>query len=72
MKALVNDVIQLDPAHCRWGPLLCIVDKVQDWGVRCYALVPGERGSMYLNVNHGDYYVVGRAEWVNDAPGQPL
>lgn len=74
MTAIPNDVIQLTPGPgLEWGPLLCIVDKVAAWGVRCYALVPAthsspeERGRapsrMYLRVDHGGYVVIGPAEW---------
>jgi len=63
----INDVIQLDPAQSPWGPLLCIVDEVKQWGVRCYALIPQERGtapgSMYLRVEHGKFHIIGPAEW---------
>lgn len=64
----MNDVVQLDPAHCRWGALLAIVEEVREWGIVCYALIPqtaGEPpGRMYMRVNNGEYFVVGRAEWV--------
>jgi hypothetical protein len=67
VKATVNDVIQLDPAHCEWGPLLCIVSVVKAWGVQCYAIVATKRGDppeqMYLRVEHGHYVRIGRAEW---------
>jgi hypothetical protein len=63
----INDVIQLDPAESPWGPLLCIVSEVKDWGVQCYAFVPTERnkppGLMYLRVNHDKYTVIGPAEF---------
>ncbi len=61
-------VIQLDPAHCDWGPLLCIVEKVEAWGVKCYALHSGRRGEppgcMYMRISHGHYATVGPAEWI--------
>jgi hypothetical protein len=64
----VNDVIQLDPAQCKWGPLLCIVDEVKSWGVRCYALLPDARdrppNPMYLRVDTGKFQVIGTAEWI--------
>lgn len=67
MTASVDDVIQLDPTN-DWGPLLCIVDEIKNWGVRCYALVPQQRaegpGHMYLRVEHDLYKVVGKAAWV--------
>lgn len=67
MTAAVGDVIQLDPAHCDWGPLLCIVSEVKSWGVQCYAIYPEERGKppsqMYLRPRHEHYVVIGRAEW---------
>lgn len=69
MKAVVNDVVQLNPEHSYgWGPLLCIVDEVHGWGIRCYALVPVKRWEapnlMYLRVNHENYVIVGKVEWV--------
>lgn len=67
MKALKGDVIQLDPDHCDWGPLLCIVDEVKAWGVSCYALHPDKRGEppprMFMRVDHGNYEVIGLAVW---------
>jgi hypothetical protein len=63
----LNDVIQLDPTKNDWGPLLCIVDEVKSWGVRCYVLLPEKRGeppgSMYLRVEVGTFVVIGPAEW---------
>lgn len=65
--AAVRDVIQLDPEHNDWGPLLCIVDKIYAWGVQCYALIPEERhrppDQMFLRVSHGHYQRIGKAEW---------
>lgn len=62
----VYDVIQLGPEH-HWGPLLCIVTEVRDWGVQCYALVPEKRGeqpgAMFLRVEYGKFERVGRAAW---------
>lgn len=75
VDAIVGDVIQLDPAHCDWGPLLCIVDEVRSngRGVRCYNVYPEERGklasAMYLHVKHGHYVVIGRAEWAIGTEG---
>jgi hypothetical protein len=61
-------VIQLDPVHCSWGPLLCIVESVHSWGVVCYALVAERRGEppaqMFIRVKHEHYVVLGVAEWV--------
>ena len=62
MNASEGDVIQLDPDHCRFGPLLCIVSEVKSWGVQCYAVFNKEEAA-YFRVNHGNYVVVGRAEW---------
>jgi hypothetical protein len=63
----VNDVIQLDPNHHGWGPLICIVDEVSNWGVRCYWLVPQERNQptlqAYYRAKHGTYVRIGPAEW---------
>lgn len=71
--AAVGDVIQLDPTltvGADWGPLLCIVDKVKAWGVRCYHMQPTGRNEpllrMYIRVNHLDYVVIGPAEWTID------
>jgi hypothetical protein len=63
-----NDVIQLDPAgELAWGPLLCVVEEVKPWGVKCYALIPTRRGEqphmMWMRVEHGAYAVVGPAAW---------
>ena len=67
MSVKVNDVIQLDPAQSPWGPLLCIVDEVKSWGVRCYVLLPDQRNAppnrMYLRVEVGTFVVIGPAEW---------
>lgn len=64
----VGDVIQLDPSHCRWGPLLCIVDEVKSWGVCCHWLQTTTEG-MPLGVvsyraEYGTFHRIGRAEWV--------
>ena len=65
---LQHAVIQLDPEHSAWGPLLCIVDEVKSWGVQCYAIHPEERdkppGAMYLRVKHEHYVVIGSAQWI--------
>jgi len=60
-----DDVIQLAPEHCRWGPLLCIVDEVRPWGVIAYAVMPSanQDETMPLRVAHGHYVRIGRAEW---------
>lgn len=68
MSAEKHDVIQLDPEHGTWGPMLCIVSDVHSWGVTAYWLVATERGKApdraYVRANHGTYIVVGKAEWV--------
>lgn len=67
-KAIAGMVIQLDPEHSVWGPLLCIVEENKDWGVVCYAIHPQQRGEppgkMYLRVNHEHYVVIGSVQWV--------
>jgi hypothetical protein len=78
MRAKVNSVVQIDPDSALghiWGGLLCIVEDVTDWGVKCYALYPEKRCCppeyMYLRVSHGEYAVIGPAafcDWV-EAPG---
>ena len=69
MTVQVHDVIQLDPAHCEWGPLLCIVSEVKSWGVKCYLPYPLQRGEppsqMFLQCKHEHYVVIGRAEWAS-------
>lgn len=71
----LNDVIQLDPAQNDWGPLLCIVDEVRSWGVRCYVLLPDARdrppNRMYLRVDTGTFQVVGPAEWTVASADRP-
>jgi len=61
----VSNVIQLHPDYSDWGPLLCIVDRVYDWGVRAYWFVAEERGKppgrAYIRVRHGEYDVIGYA-----------
>ena len=77
VSVTVNSVIQLDPTQSSWGPLLCIVDEVRSWGVRCYAFMVEDRhelpSRMYLRVEHGKYIVIGAAEWsvvtALDSPG---
>jgi hypothetical protein len=63
-----GDVVQLDTGM-DWGPLLCIVDKVHEWGVRCYALVPSTRNSppeqMHLRAPVDQYVRIGEAKWVS-------
>jgi hypothetical protein len=67
-------VIQLDPEHCQWGCLLCIVDSVRAWGVVCYALMPEQRGTspscMFMRVKHGQYMALGTAEWTMGAASE--
>jgi hypothetical protein len=58
----MHDVVQLAPDG-RWGPLLCIVTDVREWGVQCYALIPGEPGPMYLRAELGTFERVGVAVW---------
>lgn len=65
----LGSVIQLDPAHSPWGPLLAVVDEIHAWGVRCYALIPNQRGeapgAMYMRVTNGRYAVTGGAAiWI--------
>jgi hypothetical protein len=71
----IDDVIQLDKDHA-WGPVLCIVTKVNPWGVECYAFAPifhdvhaaAARCCRWapaaLRVERGQYERVGRAVWV--------
>lgn len=60
-------VIQVDPTGNKWGcPLLCIVEEVKPWGVKCYSPhleADGTASTLPLRVNHGDYVVIGMAEW---------
>ena len=72
-RACPMDVIQLDPEHCRWGPILCIVDEVRDWGVTCYSPYPSEKADevVPLRVQHGHYVIIGQAEWAM-APSSQL
>lgn len=63
----VGDVIQLDPAHCEWGPLLMFVEEVRSWGVICNMHIPGKAGEVWMmpmRVEHGKYARVGRLEWM--------
>lgn len=66
----VNDVVQLDPARCPWGPLLGIVCEVAEWGITFVAIVPVSReqgaGFMPMRVKHGDYRRIGAAAWCRD------
>lgn len=63
-----NDVIQLDPRTCEWGPLFCIVSDVKSWGVQAYWLQATERnkppGKCFIRVEHGNYIKIGSAEWI--------
>jgi hypothetical protein len=71
VKQLVESgmVIQIDPDKSDWGPLLCIVTKASRRGlVHCHVLVPDPTGkaetqAMMLNVEHGDYAIIGKAIW---------
>ena len=66
--AAVKDVVQLDPAHCSWGPVFVIVTEVKKTCILGYFLVPEERdtppGCAYVWVNHEHYVRIGRAEWI--------
>lgn len=63
-----NDVVQIDPEKSVWGPVFVIVTEVRTWGIQGYFLVPENRneppGCAYVRVNHGDYAIIGHAEWV--------
>lgn len=64
----IGDVVQCDPEHSCWGPVFVIVTKVRRSGIQGYFMVPEERdkppGAAYVNVDHGEYVRIGRAEWV--------
>lgn len=76
MKAILGDVVQLDPDQGpgeMWGGLLCIVDDATPGGrfLRVYALMPTTRGQapacMWLRVARTQCRVIGRSafcDWV--------
>jgi hypothetical protein len=70
----VGDIIQLNPETSPWGPLLCIVDKVSSWGVRCYWLVATTRGEppgcAYYRAEWGTFVLIGKAEWRVGSPDE--
>jgi len=63
----VGDVIQLDPEHSPWGPMLCIVEEVHPWGVSCYWLgaTARDRPPAYFpyRATTGTFARIGLAEW---------
>lgn len=78
MQVQVNDVIQLDPLYCEWGPLLVIVTEVRTWGVQGFAMIPEERGkapsAMFIRVQNGRFVRIGAAEWIissGEPPAEP-
>jgi hypothetical protein len=77
-KAVSGDVIQVDPTSPvgkKLGSLFAIVDEAHEWGVLCHffvARVDQQPGRSYLRVEHGNYVIIGRAEWlVRDESDEP-
>jgi hypothetical protein len=66
-----GDIVQLDPEQSPWGPLLCIVTEVCEWGVKCFWLQADERDKPPLVCHYraktGTFEVVGSARWVLSA-----
>lgn len=62
-----GDVIQLDPEKHPYGAMLCVVDEVKVWGVKCYWLQATERGQppgqCYYRAETGTFERVGKAQW---------
>ncbi len=61
-----GEVIQLDPAKCRWGPVFVTVTEIKTWGVMGYfhtTHADGKPGAAYIRVTHGDYERIGVAVW---------
>lgn len=62
----VHDVVQLDPAHCRWGAIFVVVTEVRSWGIQGWFPVPradDQTAHSYIRAKHGEYVRVGRAAW---------
>lgn len=69
MEAIISagDVIQADPAACRWGPVLVIVTEVKSWGVMGYFFVvnsEGDAAPAYIRIAHNAYARIGTARWL--------
>lgn len=62
----VGDVIQMDRSKERFAFCLATVDEVKSWGVHAFVRIPDPHGprNAYVRVTHGNYSVIGRAEWV--------
>lgn len=71
----VWDVIQVDPEHGPWGPLLLTVDEVRAWGVIAYAMIPGVRGTAPghapFRLESKQFVRIGRSEWHPAEAPQP-
>lgn len=63
-----GDVIQLDPAHSAFGPILAVVDEVHPTCVFCYfwlQMMPGNAKPQAIRtpIQHGAYARIGAAKW---------
>jgi hypothetical protein len=62
-----NDIIQITKEGHPWFPCLLIVDKIHEWGVQAYALIPESNdgskpvGEAYTRIPFGDFALVGMA-----------
>lgn len=63
----VGDVVQLSPSH-KWGPVLCFVTGVHDWGIECFAPAPSGFADRWLRaslrIEHHEYLPIGKAQWM--------